>query len=238
MCTKAMIIICRLHSVCIYEKQGVLLFSIFPHFLPPTYCSNTVHMLSLVRLFFFIENMWLHRCVWPWVTERLVMGVVSGTGFLSRWHLQDWQDAILCWNSVSQPASLSVRQPLTPLNLAFCWAVTGLQATLHVAILINCTINPNAVGTYVDGFSSLWCRYKRPLSSLSFVPLSFSHHTASYLPLQHSVPSESLEADLGFVLVMKWPFFSVKLEKNNNLVTFRLHTHYKSFLLVAVKDLC
>lgn len=135
------------------------------------------------KALFFIENMWIRRCVWPWVTERLVMGVVSGTGFLSRWHLQDWQDAILCWNSVSQPASLSARQPLTPLNLAFCWAVTGLQATLHVAILINCTINPNAVGTYVDGFSSLWCRYKRPLSSLSFVPLSFSHHTASYLPL-------------------------------------------------------
>lgn len=61
-------------------------------------------------------------------------------GFLSRWQLQDWQDAILLGNGVSQPVSLPVRQPLTPLNLAFCWAVTGLALTLHVASLINYTM--------------------------------------------------------------------------------------------------
>lgn len=182
--TEAMTIIWRLHRGCIYERQSLpetpfLHVSSFS-LLQPLLCT---YPFICKVLFFFTENMWIRRCVWPWVTERLVMGVVSRTGFLSRWHLQDWQDAILCWNSVSQPASLSARQPLTPLNLAFCWAVTGLPTTLHVAILINCTINPNAVGTYVDGFPALWCRYKRPLSSLSFVPLSFSHHTASYLPL-------------------------------------------------------
>lgn len=87
-------------------------------------------------------------------------GLHPKKGFLSRWHLQDWQDAILHWNSVSQPASLSARQPLTPLNLAFCWAVTGLASTLHVAILINCTVKPSAAGTHIDGLSLLWCRYK------------------------------------------------------------------------------
>lgn len=143
-------------------------------------------------------------------------GLHPKKGFLSRWHLQDWQDAILCCNSVSQPASLSVRQPLTPLNLAFCWAVTGLASTLHVAILINCTVNPNTVGTYIDGLAALRCRYKWlkqlcPLFLL-FLYLSLNTHTSSYLPLLHpdnisSVLSELLEPELFFVLVMKWPFF-------------------------------
>lgn len=70
---------------------------------------------------------------WRW-------GLHPKKGFLSRWQLQDWQDAILLGNDVSQPVSLPVRQPLTPLNLAFCWAVTGLALTLHVASLINCTM--------------------------------------------------------------------------------------------------
>lgn len=119
-------------------------------------------------------------------------GLHPKKGFLSRWHHQDWQDAILCWNSVSQPASLSVRQPLTPLNLAFCWAVTRLASTLHVAILINCTVNPNTVGTYIDGLSVLRCRYKWPKQLcplfLLFLYLSVSRHIilfTFFTPWQH-----------------------------------------------------
>lgn len=119
-------------------------------------------------------------------------GLHPKKGFLSRWHLLDWQDAILCWNSVSQPASLSVQQPLTPLNLAFCWAVTGLASTLHVAILINCTVNPNTVGTCIDGLSVLRCRYKWPKQLcpfvLLFLYLSLTTHIAlftSFTPWQH-----------------------------------------------------
>lgn len=69
---------------------------------------------------------------WRW-------GLHPKKGFLSRWQSRDWQRAILLGNSVSQPVSLPVQQPLTPLNLAFCCAVTGLVQTLHVAGLINCT---------------------------------------------------------------------------------------------------
>lgn len=72
---------------------------------------------------------------WRW-------GLHPKKGFLSRWQLGDWQDAILLWNCVSQPVSLPVRQPLVPLNLAFCWVVTGLALTLHVADVINCTKKP------------------------------------------------------------------------------------------------
>lgn len=58
----------------------------------------------------------------------------------------------------------------------------------------------------------------------SFVPSFFcssiflSPHTSPYLPLLHpdnisSVLSELLEPGLGFVLVMKWPFFIMNLKK-------------------------
>lgn len=78
-------------------------------------------------------------CVCVALSDRKVGdgGCIQRKEFLSRWQLQDWQEAILLGNGVSQPVSLAVRQPLTPLNLAFCWAVTGLALTLHVAGLIN-----------------------------------------------------------------------------------------------------
>lgn len=70
-------------------------------------------------------------CVHAALSDRKVgrWGLHSKKGFLSRWQLQDWQDAILLGSSVSQPVSLRTRQPLTPLNLAFCWVVTGLAVT-------------------------------------------------------------------------------------------------------------
>lgn len=77
--------------------------------------------------------------MWPWLTEGCWWGLHPKKGSLSRWQHQDWQDVILHGNSVSQPVSLPVRQPLTPLNLAFCWAVTRLVTTLHGVDLINCT---------------------------------------------------------------------------------------------------
>ena len=43
---------------------------------------------------------------WQW-------GLHPKKGFLSRWQLQDWQEAILWGNGVSQPVSLPVRQPLS-----------------------------------------------------------------------------------------------------------------------------
>lgn len=117
---------------------------------------------------------------WRW-------GLHSKKGFLSRWQRQDWQDAILLGNGVSQPVSLPVRQPLTPLNLAFCWVVTGLALTLHVAGLINCTMKHTQGGN-----SPRWTlraiilrlevplmalMTKTALSPLPFTPLSLCHLT-------------------------------------------------------------
>lgn len=94
-----------------------------------------------IACFFIVQNTENDRgvSVWPWLTEGCWWGLHPKKGSLSRWQHQDWQDVILHGNSVSQPVSLPVRQPLTPLNLAFCWAVTRLAATLHAVDLINCT---------------------------------------------------------------------------------------------------
>lgn len=67
-------------------------------------------------------------------------GLHPKKGFLSWWQRPDWQNAFLPRNSVSQPVSLAVRQPHAPLNLALCWAVTGLAPTLGVVALINRTM--------------------------------------------------------------------------------------------------
>lgn len=114
-------------------------------------------------------------------------------GFLSRWQLQDWRDGILLWNSVSQPVSLPVRQLLTPLNLVFCWVVTRLASTLHLLILINCTIKHK-----YDGNLPQWTlgaiiprlevhlmalMTKTALSPLSLSPLSRCHLTPDHLAL-------------------------------------------------------
>lgn len=80
--------------------------------------------------------------------------------------------------------------------------------------------------------SALWCRYKWPKQLcplfLLFLYLSLSTHIVlftSFTPWQHLLYA-LLEPELFFVLVMKWPFFIMNLKKN--LVTFPLHTHYKS----------
>lgn len=90
---------------------------------------------------------------WQW-------GLHSKKGFLPRWRRRDWQDAILYGSSVSQAVSLSVRQ--YSLNLAFCWAVTGLPPTLHVASLINCTMSrTHKARTRLDELCVPWhCDWK------------------------------------------------------------------------------
>lgn len=194
---------------------------------------------------------------WRW-------GLHPKKGFLSRWQLQDWQDAILLGNSVSQPVSLPVRQPLTPLNLAFCWVVTGLALTLHVAGLINCTMKCTQGGTLPS-----WTRFaiilwlvvplmalitKTALSPLSFTPLSLCY-LINTPPLHSTLDSTLVTAFPGWlnaiwvkelvlviVLVWKWPFLYVFLcvyqskskAEREKFAAFPALTHCKSFPIVAV----
>lgn len=118
-------------------------------------CVRTIGDLFVLCRILRKEEICVSLCDPEWQKGRR-WGLHPKKGFLSRWQLGDWQDAILFGNSVSQPVSLPVRQPLTPLNLAFCWAVTGLALTLHVASPINCTMKPTHARWELASMNSLW----------------------------------------------------------------------------------
>lgn len=155
------------------------------------YLFSMQHWCRILKREEVCESVCVCVCGLEWQKGRR-WGLHPKKGFLPRWQLQDWQDAILLGNDVSQPVSLPVRQPLTPLNLAFCWAVTGLALTLHVVGLINCTMrhtrwklasmnslcHNTATGSPFDGIND----------ENSFVS-SFFDSTISLSPHKHIPPS-------------------------------------------------
>lgn len=189
---------------------------------------------------------------WQW-------GLHPKKGFLSRWQLQDWQDAILLGNGVSQPVSLPVRQPLTPLNLAFCWAVTGLALTLHVASLINCTMKHTQGGkpprwtlctiilrleVPLMALMTKTALSRRPFTALSRCHLTNTPHAALDSVMSTASPgwlSTHWDTRAGFghcaameMMISVCVHACVCRSKREKFAAFPPLTHCKSFPIVAV----